>query len=138
MTVACESTVHSSRRFWTSLSAKVVSWSDSIFLAHPIGEDMVKVVLCKRFPSGAQISKFEHRKNGQVTVFYVREAVRDHRQVLELCCVPNDLFTEIQAIVAMEDSVRREVFPSNEFTQAWAEEMLAHPEGCPVEMPSLQ
>ena len=97
---------------------------------------MIKVLATKTFTSGAQLSKLEYVKDDVKIVFYVRENVErvegllkelqtnERFQFLEVCAAPEHV-AEVTGIVEIEDSVKRKVRPSSDFTVEWAEAHLA-------------
>lgn len=106
---------------------------------------MIKVLATKTFLSGAQLSKLEYTKGAVKIVFYVRENVErveglltEHQknvrfQFLEVCTAPEHV-AEVVQIVELEDSVRRTVRPSPDFTAEWAEAHLSS--DVPLDIPA--
>ncbi len=70
-------------------------------------------------PSSAQVTKVD--VGGQVA--YVRENVRDGKNVLELTA-PEESWAKIAAIILLEDDLKREIHKNPEFTAEWAEKVL--------------
>jgi len=116
--------------------------TSGLFCAQDLGGRMIKVLASKVFPSKATLTKFEYVKDENRIVFYVRENVRTFTpggpiQILEVCA-PADKFTEVVAIVELEDSLKRNAYQAEDFTEAWAEGHLFVPtiSGMPKERTS--
>jgi hypothetical protein len=103
----------------------------NLFVAQALGDQMIKVLASKVFPSKATLTKFEYVKDEKRIVFYVRENVRTFNpggpiQVLEVCA-PAEHLTEVIAIVELEDHLKRNAYAAPDFTEAWAEGHLFVP-----------
>lgn len=88
----------------------------------------LEVLGSKMYPSKAQLTKIMFRDLIRKTelVFYVRENTKAGVQILELLCEDPDpaKWEQARQIVALEDSMKREVVSSPEFTVEWAEAEL--------------
>lgn len=88
---------------------------------------MLEVIGSKMYPSRAQLTKVKHTDDHTkaVMVFYVRENVTpEGKQVLELLADESD-WSRAAGIVGCEDSLKRQILKSPEFTVEWAEAELA-------------
>lgn len=87
----------------------------------------LEVLGSKMYPSKAQLTKIMFRDLIRKTelVFYVRENTKDGIQILELHCSDPNQWEQARQIVALEDSMKREVVDSPGFTAEWAEAELA-------------
>lgn len=83
-------------------------------------EDPIKVLTTVLIPpTNAQVTKI--LVDGQVV--YIRENFVNGENILELCA-PEESWAKIAAVVVLEDSVKRGVWRNDEFTLAWAEEIM--------------
>ena len=80
-------------------------------------EEPIKVLgVAKVPPQNAQVTKIKVAGH----VAYIRENVRDGKNVLELCA-SDDAWLTIAPIIVVEDHLKREVHKNSEFTEEWAE-----------------
>jgi len=83
-------------------------------------EEPIQVLSSMRIPpQNAQLTKIRLAGN----VAYIRENVRDGKNVLELCA-DDRTWPEIASVIVVEDHLKREVHKNPEFTEAWAREKL--------------
>jgi hypothetical protein len=83
-------------------------------------EEPIKILASVAVPPlSAQVTKVD--VGGKVA--YVRENVRDGKNVLELAA-PEESWAKIAAIILVEDDLKREIHKSVDFTSEWAEKVL--------------
>lgn len=78
-------------------------------------EEPIKILFSVQVPpTMAQVTKAQVGQD----VVYIRENVRDGKQILELLA-PEHAWAKIAAIILVEDDQKRGIFKNEEFTEAW-------------------
>lgn len=79
-------------------------------------EEPIEVLGSVRIPpQNAQLTKIKIAGS----VAYIRENVRDGKNVLELCA-PEAAWLTIAPVIVVEDHLKREVHKNDDFTEEWA------------------